>query len=270
MSWLKIDDQFPDHPKVVEAGPLASWLHVCGMAYCARYLTDGFIPGGQVKKLADVDDAPGLAEKLLKAGLWDRVDSGFQVHDYLKYNPSAEQVKATRKARAESGRIGGLQSARSKEEANSQASAEANTQANAPANEKQSDKQNSTPSPSPSPSPNPVPKEESATPPPKRRRKRKTDPRTQHPAIQTVREVTNRYPPKPIWDDIIKLVGDSARIEDMRLCFKEGVKLGFKPTNFAWLFDWYVSGIPPRIVRRGSVQDQTAEAMRQFMEDDDG
>jgi len=115
--------------------------------------------------------------------------------------------------------------------------------------------------------------EERATPPPnppKRRRKRKTDPRTQHPAIQAVREVTNRYPSKPLWDEIISVVGGEPRLDDMRLCFKEWVKLGFNPTNFAWLFDWYVSGIPPRAVRRGSVQDQTAEAIRQFMEDDDG
>ena len=107
--------------------------------------------------------------------------------------------------------------------------------------------------------------------PPKRRRKRKPDSRTQHPAIQAVREVTNRYPPKPIWDDIIKLLGDEPRVDDMRLCFKEWVKPGFKPTNFAWLFDWYVKGIPARgSPRESRVQQQTADAIREFMEDDDG
>jgi len=112
-----------------------------------------------------------------------------------------------------------------------------------------------------------------ATPPPKppkrpMKRKRKPDPRTNHPAIQAVREVTNRYPPKPIWDEIMKVLGDEPRIEDMRLCFKEWVKLGFNPTNFAWLFDWYVSGIPPRgSGRQSQVEQQTAEAIRQFDED---
>ena len=102
--------------------------------------------------------------------------------------------------------------------------------------------------------------------PPKRRRKRKTDPRTQHPAIQAVREVTNRYPPKPIWDDIIKLLGDEPRIEEMRVCFKEWVKPGFNPTNFAWLFDWYVSGIPPRKVRYNSVSEKTADVIKRYRE----
>ena len=57
MSWIKIDDQFADHPKVLQAGPLASWMYVCGLTYAGRYLTDGFIPAGQVRKLADVDNA---------------------------------------------------------------------------------------------------------------------------------------------------------------------------------------------------------------------
>ena len=44
MSWIKIDDQFADHPKVLQAGPLASWLYVCGLTYSGRYLTDGWVP----------------------------------------------------------------------------------------------------------------------------------------------------------------------------------------------------------------------------------
>ena len=56
MSWVKIDDHFSDHPKVVQAGPEAAWLYICGLCYCAKYLTDGFIPKRQVKRLADVDD----------------------------------------------------------------------------------------------------------------------------------------------------------------------------------------------------------------------
>ena len=101
--------------------------------------------------------------------------------------------------------------------------------------------------------------------PPKRRRKRKTDPRTQHPAIQAVREVTNRYPPKPLWDEIIKLLGKQPPVEELRFCFKEWVKPGFKPTNFAWLFDWYVSGIPPGRVH-GSVQEETAGVIKRYRE----
>jgi hypothetical protein len=100
MTWVRLDDQFCDHPKIVEAGPLAAWLYVCGLSYCSRQLTDGFIPAGQVRKLADVDNAGDLSDRLVAAGLWDRVDGGFHVHDYLEYQPSAEKVKADRAATA--------------------------------------------------------------------------------------------------------------------------------------------------------------------------
>lgn len=104
--------------------------------------------------------------------------------------------------------------------------------------------------------------------PPKQRakRKRKTDPRRNHPAIQAVRDVTNRYPAKALWDDIIKLLGDEPRIDEVRLCFKEWVRRGFNPTNLAWLDEWFVSGIPPRRVSQTSVQDQTADVIRRYRE----
>lgn len=116
MAWVKIDDQFPDHPKVMAAGPLASWLYVCGLAYCARFLTDGFISRAQVRKMADVDNPLELAEALIRAGLWHRDEErdGFCVHDYLEYNPDAEQVRASRQAVSEKRREAGSKGAASR------------------------------------------------------------------------------------------------------------------------------------------------------------
>jgi hypothetical protein len=96
MPWIRLDDQFPDHPKVIAAGPMAAWLHVCGIGYCNRLLTDGLIPKGQVRKLADADDAMALATRLVEVGLWEEVEGGYRIHDFLDYQPSAEQVKAER------------------------------------------------------------------------------------------------------------------------------------------------------------------------------
>jgi hypothetical protein len=119
VSWSKLDDNFPDHPKVVRLGvlrPLAGWLFVCGLAYCARYLTDGFIPRerlpllmsvehlsvatGGVRGLASVGEdvtVEMLAARLVEVGLWHHRDDGFQVHDYLEYNPSRQKVLDERK-----------------------------------------------------------------------------------------------------------------------------------------------------------------------------
>jgi hypothetical protein len=96
MSWVKLDDQFPDHPKVVAAGSAAAWLFVCGLSYCSRLLTDGFIPRGQVRRLTDAKTPDRLADQLVKVGLWETADGGFRVHDYLVYQPSREQIEAGR------------------------------------------------------------------------------------------------------------------------------------------------------------------------------
>lgn len=96
MTWVRIDDQFTDHPKVVKAGPLAGWLYMCGLTYASRYLTDGFIPAAQVPRLADLPNADELAGRLVGVGLWEPAEGGYQIHDYLGYQPSAEKVKAQR------------------------------------------------------------------------------------------------------------------------------------------------------------------------------
>lgn len=111
MPWVKLDDNFPDHPKITQAGPLAGWLFVCGLAYCNRLLTDGYIPAGQVRKLADVDDPLALAGRLVDAGLWEVADGGYRVHDYLDYQPSREKAQSISEVRAQVGRKGGQQKA---------------------------------------------------------------------------------------------------------------------------------------------------------------
>ena len=114
MTWIRLDDGFPDHPKIATVGPLAGWFHVCGLCYAGRYLTDGFIPENAVFRLADFRgigishgmvghdvEAGELIDALLDAGLWQRVEGGYMIHDYLEYNPSAEQVRQERQVAKE-------------------------------------------------------------------------------------------------------------------------------------------------------------------------
>jgi hypothetical protein len=98
--WAKIDDQFYDHPKVVAAGPVAIALFVCGLSYCNRHLTDGFISSAQIRRLLDVDAPENVADKLVSVGLWENVIGGYKVHDYLDYNMSSAQIKTEREANA--------------------------------------------------------------------------------------------------------------------------------------------------------------------------
>jgi hypothetical protein len=41
-----------------------------------------------------------LATRLVEIGLWERVDGGFAVHDYLEYQASKERVQAERRTNA--------------------------------------------------------------------------------------------------------------------------------------------------------------------------
>jgi hypothetical protein len=105
LTWIRLDDQFPDHPKVVLAGPQAAWLYVAGLCYCSRHLTDGVIPKALVPRLTDFRGS--AAKKLVEAGLWDDEGDVYRVHDYLLHQESRSEVEAKRQARREAGSKGG-------------------------------------------------------------------------------------------------------------------------------------------------------------------
>ena len=122
MPWVRLDDQFYNHPKLGLLGmymlPCVG-LHVLSLCYCNAYLTDGFIPEGQVARLAGElrllmpeDEAwKELAQRLIDAGLWEQHDVGYVIHDFLEYNPSRKETLKLRKMRASIGQQGGYQKA---------------------------------------------------------------------------------------------------------------------------------------------------------------
>ena len=98
MAWVKLDDTFVEHPKVLAAGPLAAWLHVCAISYCNRNLTDGLVPKAVASRLADVSGPAKHIASLVREGLWIEQDHEYLLHDYLEYQPSRAQVEAEREA----------------------------------------------------------------------------------------------------------------------------------------------------------------------------
>ena len=104
MPWIRFEDNFPEHPKVLALSDAAFRLHVRAIGYAARHLTDGRVTYAVVSSLSR---RASLSEELVTAGLWERSDDGFCVHDYLNYQPSRAEVEATRKQRASAGRVGG-------------------------------------------------------------------------------------------------------------------------------------------------------------------
>jgi hypothetical protein len=126
MTWAKLDDQFPDHPKVRSLGVFGLALQAAAICYCSRYLTDGYLswsvadqliasvmapftlPDGLVVTPAVTsgmsgDDASDYdwKSKMVEAGLWHTAPQGFTVHDYLDYNPTRESVLREREKTAQ-------------------------------------------------------------------------------------------------------------------------------------------------------------------------
>lgn len=107
MAWVKLDENFADHPKISQLDASAGWLWVCGLAYCNRHATDGRIPVSVLSRISTVKNAPRSAKRLESVGLWYRDGIDYVVHDYLDYQPSKREMVEKSEKRANAGRRGG-------------------------------------------------------------------------------------------------------------------------------------------------------------------
>jgi hypothetical protein len=123
MAWAAIDDAILDNPKLGRAGALGLLLHLAAISWCARNLSDGRLPKHKVPcllNLAGVYVVPGndpgvprrgpvaadpvrpdveaIADHLAAVGLWHDRGESWELHDYLKYNPSRAEVLERRAA----------------------------------------------------------------------------------------------------------------------------------------------------------------------------
>jgi hypothetical protein len=98
MAWFKVDDRFTFHPKVISAGNEAVGAWVRLGAYCGAHLTNGKLPAAIVLSICGAE----LAKHLVACRFLDQLPDGtYSMHDYLHYNPSAEQIRSERAATAE-------------------------------------------------------------------------------------------------------------------------------------------------------------------------
>lgn len=100
MAWVKIDDKFDQHPKVEALSDAAVRLHLAGLCYCNRGETDGRIPKARAVRLTESGKPKVLAE-LLAAGMWFDAGANYEIHDYLKYQPSKARLEEERQKSAD-------------------------------------------------------------------------------------------------------------------------------------------------------------------------
>lgn len=108
MAWIRYESGILAHmkwqgiPASVRPDVLA--LHVAFSGYSADYLTDGFVP---LDMHAELAKKAGLRRRKValswatKQGLFEPREGGVQIHDYLDYNPSKEEVKERRRLEVE-------------------------------------------------------------------------------------------------------------------------------------------------------------------------
>jgi hypothetical protein len=136
MGWVRVSDDFYDHPKFAEIGPLGMAMWITGLAYCNRNLTNGLIPKSAARRFVDFDgiaytvatvgDLGGVMEDdcmplalhlLFTANLWHEQGhdcdtcpqpppTKYIIHDYLDYQPSAAEVRRLAADRKKAGRKG--------------------------------------------------------------------------------------------------------------------------------------------------------------------
>jgi hypothetical protein len=120
MPYVRLDDTISDNRKTVKnwaVDPAVFGLDVRAIAWCGKHLTDGHVPADILDEwFGRHGDAmrARLCEQLVISGRWDeRPDGdGYQIHDYLDYNPSKAQVEDRVEARKKAGAKGGKKSKR--------------------------------------------------------------------------------------------------------------------------------------------------------------
>lgn len=103
VTWVRLEDSLPEHPKVLAAGPQAAWFIVVALAYCNRHLTDACPSTAAVRML----NGARYDKTLLRVGLLEPAPDGYRIHDFLNYQPSRAEVEENRRKSAAARSAGG-------------------------------------------------------------------------------------------------------------------------------------------------------------------
>ena len=118
MAWIRLDDRFSTHPKVVSLSNEAYRLYIDALCYSSLHQTDGQISSNLLAHIASKIEAEvrgtdceatatEISDELVNAGLWEKDANCWKIHDYLDYNLSKENRRKLSEMRSKSGRKGG-------------------------------------------------------------------------------------------------------------------------------------------------------------------
>lgn len=96
MTWIKLDDKSPRHPKVASLTDRAFRWWIKGLCYASEFLTNGVLHPVFWKEVPKQSRAELTGNKL-----WDWDDPNFIIHDYLSHQSSKEAVSQKKSDSAE-------------------------------------------------------------------------------------------------------------------------------------------------------------------------
>jgi hypothetical protein len=92
MPWFKVDDTLAFHHKTIAAGNAAMGMWVRAGSWSRMSGTDGFIPGDIARSLGTT----AQAKRLVSAGLWDEMPTGYAFHQWDERQPSKAEMEQER------------------------------------------------------------------------------------------------------------------------------------------------------------------------------
>jgi hypothetical protein len=105
--WSKLDDGLLDHPKVSAAARelatkngrvIVIGFYSMALMWRNRHLTDGVLSDAVIEGFGSYVSKPAaIADALMHAGLFERHEAGYRIHDFRDYNPSAVEIKHRRR-----------------------------------------------------------------------------------------------------------------------------------------------------------------------------
>lgn len=99
---VRLDHSMPENPKVVGLSDAAFRLYVEAICWCSRQEANGRIPAAAMTRLGK----PRTVVELVKAGLLTDEVGSYEVHDYLAFQRSSEEIAAFRASKKASGAKG--------------------------------------------------------------------------------------------------------------------------------------------------------------------
>jgi hypothetical protein len=103
MLYVQLDTNWPDHPKIMQAGMEGAGLHAIALCLAKRLESDGWIHRWLLHRQGASDE---LIDRLVVLELFDAHADQVRPHGWLDRNPSQAAIDAKKAAKAESGRRG--------------------------------------------------------------------------------------------------------------------------------------------------------------------